>query len=96
MTNLTAEIYETCQKLTPAIHNESNLSIEFISNGHGSVTVNTDTKDFTYTGKFGNDVLGLILKTKCINNLPQKIACLASIMVAYRDTGGFVFLETLK
>ena len=96
MTRETAEIYEIAGKISAAIYNEKNAYVEFISNGHGSVTIDTQTNDFTYLDNFGNDVLRVIMKNKSMNNLPQKIACLAAIMYAYRDTGGFVFLETLK
>ena len=96
MDTTTAMIYETAQNVTNAIYDKNAASVEFVSNKQGSVTVNTETNDFTYVGNFGNDVLRLVLKTKCINNMPQKIACLSSIMVAYRETGGFVFLTTNK
>jgi len=96
MNTTTAMIYETAQNVTAALSDKNAASVEFISNKKGSVTINTETNDFTYAGDFGNDVLRLILKTKCINNLPQKIACLSSIMVGYRETGGFVFLTTNK
>jgi len=96
MTETTAMIYETAQNVTAALSDKNAASVEFVSNKQGSVTINTLTNDFTYVGNFGNDVLKLILKTKCMNNLPQKIACLSSIMVGYRATGGFVFLTTNK
>lgn len=96
MTTKTAMIYETVQNITASITDKNAASVEIISNKMGSVTINTETNDFTYTDKFGSDVLSLVLKTNCINNMPQKIACLAAIMVGYRDTGGFVFLTTNK
>ena len=96
MTTTTAMIYETAQNIITAITDKKAASVEIISNKMGSVIINTVTQDFTYIDKFGNDVLNLVLKTKCINNMPQKIACLAAIMVGYRDTGGFVFLTTNK
>lgn len=81
---VTEKVNEICNLI---LDNKNN--VEYLCRD-GSVVINPNTLDFTYIGKWGNNVLMTAIKTKINNDDAKRIYNLASHILIYSmNFGGF-------